>query len=458
MTESQSRAPVLLVDDDADIREAWSETLALDTFDPIAVANGREALEIIDADWRGPVVTDLRMPVMDGFELLDAVGKIDPHIPVIIVTGHGDIPMAMRAIRAGAYDFIEKPADPEQMLAVVKRASQMRELVLENRRLSRIGGKGFDIERHLIGGSEAMRRLRQQVTTVAAAGVNAVIYGETGAGKEVVARALHELSPRADGPFVAVNCGALPDTLIVSELFGHEAGAFTGADRQRIGKIEQASGGTLFLDEIESMPLAQQVHLLRAIQSQRIERLGGRREIETDFRVIAAAKTDLEEASARGEFREDLYYRIAVASLSIPPLRTRGDDIPALFVHYATRSAEQHGIALPDFPPQLLDALKRRRWKGNVRELVSFAERFALGLDVLPGSAMSERGTGQSLPEQMDAFEKQVLADALRRSGGRMQAAADLLGIPRKKLYLRLQRHGLDREAFVPAKDVNNDT
>ncbi|PST18396.1 sigma-54-dependent Fis family transcriptional regulator [Mesorhizobium plurifarium] len=448
MSNHTTGLPVVLVDDEVEIRSAWAETLALEAYKPLAFGNGQEALRALCVDWPGAVVTDLRMPVMDGMNFLEAVRRIDPDIPVIIVTGHGDIPMAVRAVRSGAYDFIEKPADPETMLAAVARAVRMRSLVIENRRLSRKGSGGYEIEKHLVGNSEAMRRLRQRVAAVAAADVNTVIYGETGSGKELVARALHSLGPRRNGSFVALNCGALPDTLIASELFGHEAGAFTGADRRRIGRLEQASGGTLFLDEIESMPIAHQTQLLRALQSQVIERLGGKAEIPINVRVVAASKADLEEASSEGRFRADLYYRIAVAMVSIPPLRHRVEDIPLLFMNYTEKCAKSRGIKLATPDTAFFEELCTRPWKGNVRELVNFAERHALGIDADLGEMAIAGEERRSLPDQVDAFEKRILINALRATGGRAQQTADLLRIPRKRLYLRLQRHGLDREGF----------
>ncbi len=449
--------PVILVDDDMEIRDAWAETLALEVYEPFTFADGREALRVLDRNWPGVVVSDLRMPGMDGIALLEAVQEIDRDIPVIIITGHGDVPMAVSAVRNGAYDFIEKPAEPEVLLAAVERGARMRQLILQNRQLLSGAGAPYALEKQLIGNSEAIQRLRKRIAAVALADVNTVIYGETGSGKEVVANALHSLGQRSDGPFVALNCGALPDTLIASELFGHEPGAFTGADRRRIGRLEQASGGTLFLDEIESMPLAHQTQLLRALQSQAITRLGGKDEIGIDVRVVAAAKKDLEEASEEGTFRADLYYRIAVATLSIPPLRERPEDVPLLFMHYVQQAGRriQRGFVEPD--QNLLEELSRRPWKGNVRELINVAERHALGIDgETQGSAMGVAEPG--LADQLDAFEKRVLAAALRRTGGRVQMAADHLRIPRKKLYLRMQRHGLVREDFVEDERVESDT
>ncbi|WP_367716053.1 sigma-54 dependent transcriptional regulator [Nitratireductor sp. GISD-1A_MAKvit] len=449
--------PVILVDDEPDIRDAWAETLALEVYEPFVFSDGNEALKALNRDWPGIVVTDLRMPGMNGTALLEAVREIDRDIPVIIITGHGDVPMAVSAVRSGAYDFIEKPVEPDVLLAAVERAARMRQLVLQNRALKSGAGERYALEKHLIGNSEAIRLLRKRIAAIALADVNTVIYGETGSGKEVVATALHELGQRREGPFVALNCGALPDTLIASELFGHEPGAFTGADRRRIGRLEQASGGTLFLDEIESMPLAHQTQLLRALQSQTITRLGGRDEIGIDVRVVAAAKKDLEAASEEGSFRADLYYRIAVATLSIPPLRKRPEDVPLLFMHYAQHAARRVQMDFVEPDHNYLDALRNRPWKGNVRELINLAERYALGIDGEARSLEADQ-LSDGLAEQMDTFEKRVLAAALRKTGGQVQRAADLLRIPRKKLYLRMQRHGLSREEFLSKDRVKSDT
>lgn len=448
MTDNSVKPPVLLIDDEAEIRRAWEETLHLNDFTPYSFEDGAEAIATLAADWPGVVLTDLRMPGLDGFGVLDAVKRIDPKIPVIIVTGHGDIPMATKAVKAGAYDFIEKPADPDTLLAVMARAAELRRLVLENRRLSQSSSDGYKIENHIMGNHPKIERLRAQIAVVAGADVNTVIYGETGTGKELVARALHELGPRKDGPFIAINCGALNENLIASELFGHETGAFTGADRRRIGKLEQASGGTLFLDEIESMPLGQQTQLLRALQGHVIERLGGKSQITIDVRVVAAAKEDLELASEEMRFRADLYYRLAVASLTIPSLRDRGDDIALLFVHYVTKACRKHGLTIPEISEFNLDDLRGKPWLGNVRELVNAAERYALQLENAGMAADQRDAAVMSLPDQIDAFEKKVIVSALRRCHGRIQETADFLSIPRKKLYLRMQHHNIDKQAF----------
>lgn len=318
---------VLFVDDDEDVREAAQQTLELADILVECHSDAGSALERVRRGWPGILITDIRMPRMDGMELLSQVRKIEPEMPVILVTGHGDVATAVRAMREGAFDFIEKPFDPDHFIDIARRAMAHRQLVLENRTLK------AELARHskevsgLIGRTPAMEKLRTLIGNIAATDAHVLINGETGAGKEVVARTLHEASGRP-GQFVAVNCGAMPENLIESELFGHEAGAFTGAENKRIGKFEFADKGTMFLDEIESMPLSLQVKLLRVLQERALERLGSNKLQPIDLRVVAATKIDLREASSRGAFREDLYYRLNVVQLHIPPLRDRKDDIP----------------------------------------------------------------------------------------------------------------------------------
>ena len=452
MKEEVERSRVILIDDEIEIRKAWSETLRLEGFDVLTLSDATHVAEHVDRDWRGVVVTDLMMPGMDGFAALAALHAVDPEIPVLIVTGHGDIPLAISAVRKGAYDFIEKPANPQVLLNAAASALEKRALTLENRRLTCGSSQTVDLERRLIGRDPAMHRLRDQIRTLASADVNVVIYGETGAGKEVVARALHDCGRRGNKPFVALNCGAIPEALISSELFGHEPGAFTGAQKRRIGKIEEANGGTLFLDEIESMPPHLQVQLLRVLQEREIERLGSSTPIPLDLRVLAAAKVDLEAASQAGSFRTDLYYRLAVASVAIPPLRARRGDVALIFTHYVGKMFERHGLAPRPVPEERLAALAERDWRGNVRELVNAAERFALGLDI-PGMPIGEREEHElGLSARMSSYERRMLSEALRHNAGNVTETARQLKVPRKKLFLRMQRYGLVRDDFLDAE------
>src|SRR5450830_866862 len=317
---------VLLVEDDAVVRKGAKQSLELAGLQVTAVATAEEALPYLVPEFAGILLSDIKLPGMDGLKLLDIAVAQDASLPVILVTGHGDVSMAVGAMRRGAYDFIEKPFSADLLVEVCRRALDKRHLVLENMDLRRQLEQRVGIEARIVGRSAVMAKVRQLVLNLAPKSADIIILGETGTGKELIARCLHDFSERRDHPFVAINCGALPESIFESELFGHEEGAFTGAQRQRIGKIEYANGGTLFLDEIESMPLALQVKLLRVLQERQVERLGSNKLISVNFRVIAAAKEDLSVLAEQGKFRPDLYYRLNVASLTLPALRNRRDD------------------------------------------------------------------------------------------------------------------------------------
>ncbi|MFG1262979.1 sigma-54-dependent transcriptional regulator [Xanthobacter aminoxidans] len=436
-----NRPRVLLVDDEEMIRLSIEQTLDLAGIDVTAFASAEAALPAIGRDYPGIVVTDVRLPARDGLELLADIRRRDPELPVVLITGHGDVAMAVSAMREGAYDFIEKPFVSDAFVEVVKRALEKRALVLENRRLRTALDRGDAIERHLVGQSAAMRRLRDDIAQLASTSADVLVLGETGAGKEQVARALHEGGARRDKPFVAVNCGAIPESMFESEMFGHEAGAFTGAGKRRIGKIEHASGGTLFLDEVESMPLAMQVKLLRVLQDRRIERLGSNTPVPVDLRVIAATKEDLGALADAGGFRKDLFFRLDVVKLVLPPLRERREDIPLLFELFLVQAAVKYQRPVVEVPPSLRRALMLADWPGNVRELKNAAERHMLGFlapDFTGGAAAAP-----SLNELLDRVERLVIEDALKASGNRVSAAALALNIPRKTLHDRMKRLGL---------------
>ncbi|WP_029554939.1 sigma-54 dependent transcriptional regulator [Xanthobacter sp. 91] len=436
-----NRPRVLLVDDEEMIRLSIEQTLDLAGIDVTAFGSAEAALPAIGRDYPGIVVTDVRLPARDGLELLADIRRRDPELPVVLITGHGDVAMAVSAMREGAYDFIEKPFVSDAFVEVVKRALEKRALVLENRRLRTALDRGDAIERHLVGQSAAMRRLRDDIAQLASTSADVLVLGETGAGKEQVARALHEGGARRDRPFVAVNCGAIPESMFESEMFGHEAGAFTGAGKRRIGKIEHASGGTLFLDEVESMPLAMQVKLLRVLQDRRIERLGSNTPVPLDLRVIAATKEDLGALADAGGFRKDLFFRLDVVKLVLPPLRDRREDIPLLFELFLVQAAVKYQRPVVEVPPSLRRALMLADWPGNVRELKNAAERHMLGFlapDFTGGAAAAP-----SLNELLDRVERLVIEDALKASGNRVSAAALALNIPRKTLHDRMKRLGL---------------
>ncbi|SEN12552.1 two-component system, NtrC family, C4-dicarboxylate transport response regulator DctD [Pseudomonas sp. ok272] len=440
---------VIVVDDERSIREAVEQWLSLSGFEVTLFSRAEECLAQLPANFPGVILSDVRMPGISGLELLARVQQLDRDLPVILLTGHGDVPMAVEAMRDGAYDFLEKPFSPETLLNGLRRALDKRRLILENRALHEQADNRSKLDSTLLGVSRSLQTLRRQVLDLAALPVNVVIRGETGSGKELVARCLHDFGPRADKPFVALNCAAIPEQLFEAELFGHESGAFTGAQGKRIGKLEYAHGGTLFLDEIESMPLAQQVKLLRVLQEQKLERLGSNQSIDVDLRIIAATKPDLLDEARAGRFREDLAYRLNVAQLRLPPVRERREDIPLLYEHFAYTAAQRLGRSVNPLSGAQLSRLLSHDWPGNVRELANAAERQVLGLDE-PELAGSE--PGHSLAAQQEAFEAQCLRAALTRHKGEIKAVLEELQLPRRTFNEKMQRHGLSREMFVPGQ------
>ena len=437
---------VMVVDDEAPIREAVEQWLTLSGFEVRLFSRAEECLAALPEHFAGVILSDVRMPGMDGLQLLAEVQRRDRDLPLILLTGHGDVPMAVDAMRDGAYDFLEKPFSPETLLGSLRRALEKRALVLENRTLHEQADNRSRLDATLLGMSPTIQTLRRQVLDLSQLPVNVLIRGETGSGKEMVARCLHDFGPRADKPFVAVNCAAIPEQLFEAELFGHESGAFTGAQGKRIGKLEYAHGGTVFLDEIESMPLAQQVKLLRVIQERRIERLGSNQSIEIDLRIIAATKPDLLEEARAGRFREDLAYRLNIAELRLPPLRERREDIPMLFSHFSRNAAERLGRSAPVLSGEQLSHLLSHDWPGNVRELANSAERQVLGLEAPVAEAIP---VGQSLVAQQEAFEAHCIRSALQRHRGDIKAVLHELQLPRRTLNEKMQRHALVREDFL---------
>jgi two-component system C4-dicarboxylate transport response regulator DctD len=436
---------IILIDDDKDLRHALAQGLELEGYSVADYARADEALGLITRSFSGIVVCDIRLPGLDGMAFLGKALEIDPTLPVILITGHGDVPLAVQAMRSGAYDFLEKPFTPSRLAELCARGLEKRRLVLENRALRENLSGGDSVADVLIGNSPAMVRLRDEVRAIAETDADVLVVGETGSGKEVVSRALHRLGSRADKPFVAINCGALPAEIVESELFGHEKGAFTGASSQRIGKLQHADGGTVLLDEIESMPLDLQVKLLRALEAKQIERLGSNRIIDIDVRFIAATKADLKAESEAGRFRADLFYRLNVVSIAIPPLRAHAEDIPDLFFQLAREARARYRREIPEITTELLERLKAHDWPGNVRELRNVADRFVIGLGTDFGSPPAPaRGNGRVAPlsDSMAAYEKTVIAGALARHGGRIRPVYEELGISRKTLYEKMKRHG----------------
>jgi len=440
---------VIVVDDEASIRNAVEQGRSLSGFDVQLFTCAEDCLGQLPAHFAGVIVSDVRMPGMGGLALLNRLQQLDADLPVILLTGHGDVPMAVEAMRAGAYDFLEKPFSPEALLGSLRRALEKRQLILENRRLHEQADLREQIDGRLLGVSRSLQTLRRQVLELAPLPVNVLIRGETGSGKELVARCLHDFGPRADKPFVALNCSAIPEQLFEAELFGHESGAFTGAQGKRIGKLEYADGGTLFLDEIESMPLAQQAKLLRVLQEQKLERLGSNQSISVNLRVVAATKPDLLDEARAGRFREDLAYRLTVAELRLAPLRERREDIALLYDAFSRQAAERLGRSLQVLSGPQLSRLLCHAWPGNVRELANVAERDVLGLGE---PQLPDTDVGQSLVAQQEAFEAQCLRAALTRHKGDIKAVLHELQLPRRTLNEKMQRHGLVREAFLNAE------
>ncbi|WP_296017040.1 sigma-54 dependent transcriptional regulator [uncultured Agrobacterium sp.] len=444
---------VYLVDDDSQLRKAMRQTLELEGMTVVPFPKAEIALDALEENFDGVIVTDVRMPGMDGLQFFEHVRKIDADLPVILITGHGDVPMAVSALQNGAYDFISKPFPAERMVESVRRALEKRKLVMENRALKRAAEQSID-DMPLIGQTPAMERLRNTLRHIADTDVDVLVAGETGSGKEVVATALHRWSKkRSQGNFVALNCGALPETVIESELFGHEVGAFTGAQKKRIGRIEYSSGGTLFLDEIESMPPALQVKMLRVLEMREVSPVGSNEERSVDIRVVAAAKVDLGDPEQRKDFREDLYYRLNVVTLSIPPLRERRADIPLLFSHFVSKASSRFGIPVPQISTSVSRHLNEHQWPGNVRELGHFAERVVLGLEggqAAASTPLPRDDVTATLGERMDRQEADIIRETLEKHQGDVAETIAALGIARKTFYDKLQRHNINRSDYVP--------
>ncbi|WP_433909724.1 sigma-54-dependent transcriptional regulator [Sphingomonas yabuuchiae] len=420
---------VLLIDDDDDLRDAIADTFAIAGIAVEPHADARIALDQIGADYEGVVVTDIRMPGMDGHAVFDAVHAGDPELPVLLMTGHGDIAMAVAAMGRGAFDFIAKPFATNHLVASVRRALETRRLVLENRRL-RAALPAAEEDFPLLGTTPAMSALRDAVRQLAQVEVDVLIEGETGTGKELVARMLHRWSKRRGREFVAIDCAALPDQLADEALFG---------GRMQGGRIDDANRGTLFLDEIDSMSSAVQGKLLRVIEERELPPIGGGSPRSVDLRIFAAAKGDLSQAVADGRFREDLLYRLETVRVRIPPLRERRADVPLLFSYFLQDAAERFHRPVPPLTATVEARLMSDPWRGNVRALRNFAVQTVLALPDTGGD-----DAGLPLADRVARFEAAVISEALQKAAGDVAMAADALGMSKRSLYDRLQRYGLD--------------
>jgi two-component system nitrogen regulation response regulator NtrX len=444
---------LLLIDDDPNTLASLSRAFRLAGYEATVCDSAVRALELIRAQPFDVIFSDVVMPGKDGISLLEDLKAAGVTTPVVMISGQASVETAVRATRLGAVDFLEKPLSTEKLLVTIENVLRMRHLEDENRDLRRRLGK-----HEMIWSGPAMERLMAQIERVAASESRVAIQGETGTGKELIARTIHQKSARSAGPFVTLNCAAVPAELIESELFGHEKGSFTGAASRHIGKFEQASGGTLFLDEIGDMPLAMQSKLLRVLEEGEIERVGGDKAVPVDARVVVATHRNLEEMVQQGSFRADLFHRVYVFPITLPPLRERVDEIPVLAEYFAAEAASQNGWRPKHFSPEALEILRAYAWPGNVRELRNVVERVLLlssgetisAEDVtlaLPaprsGEAVSPTGSGP-LAQRLESFEREILLTELRRHHHHMTNTARALGLERSHLYKKCQQLGID--------------
>jgi two-component system nitrogen regulation response regulator NtrX len=451
-------ARILVVDDEEGIRRVLSQLLEYEGHEVRSAGSGPEGIEVFREFRPELTFMDVKMARMDGLEALTHLREIDPEALVVMISGHGTIDTAVEATRRGAYDFLEKPLDTDRILLLLRNALQQHGLLEENARLRGEVESRYEI----VGSSFAIRQLLERIEKVAPTDARVLITGENGTGKELVARAVHRLSHRAEAPFVEVNCAAIPTELIESELFGHLKGSFTGASEDRAGKFELANGGTLFLDEVGDMSLAAQAKVLRALQEGVVTRVGGARPIRVDVRVVAATNKDLGEEIREGRFREDLFHRLDVIPLHVPPLRERREDVPMLVQHFATRAVEEGMLSPRRFTPEALERLQAMDWSGNVRELRNSVERLMI---LSPGPAIGERDvdlyvSGQAgsaglssdllacrtFAEFKDAAERAFILQKLRENDWNVSETARILDMPRSNLYKKIEKYELIRE------------
>ena len=454
--------PILVVDDDEQMQFMLREALGARGFEVEVAPSAEKALEVLGERAFDVVLLDIRLEGMSGLDALPRILALDPTLPVVIMTGHGSREAAIQAIEAGAYDFFEKPFKIEELTIVLRRALERRSLL---RKVDQLEERvSFE---NIIGQSGAMQAVLRLVRKVVATDVTVLICGESGTGKELIAQAIHYNSPRRDKPFVRLNCVAIPDSLLESELFGHERGAFTGAVARKLGKFELANGGTIFLDEIGDMSLHTQAKILRVLQEREFERVGGSETIKIDVRIVAATNKNLARAVEEGSFREDLYYRLNVFSINLPPLRERKEDIPPLVEHFVRRNVVELGKPLVGFTAEAMNILLAYDWPGNVRELENYVQRAAvmaesefIGPECLPPHLLTfkpkvqeelELEPGRSLDEMLEGVERKLIRAALQRTGGVQSRAAKLLGITERSLWHRIKKLGIDVESIKQA-------
>jgi two-component system nitrogen regulation response regulator NtrX len=465
---------ILVIDDEAAIRDSLRMILEYEHYEFIGAASGPDGVAVIKRDPPDMVLLDIKMPGMNGLETLAEIRKVEEALPVAMISGHGTITDAMQATRLGALDFIEKPFTSERVLVTVAKGLEVRELRQENRELKLAMESKYEI----VGQSPALKAVLEAVRRAAPTNATVLLLGESGVGKELVARTIHRNSPRAGQRFIQVNCAAIPEELIESELFGHEKGSFTGATEKQIGKFEQADRGTIFLDEVADMSAKTQAKVLRVLQEQEVERLGSARTIKVDVRVIAATNRNLEEMIQRGEFREDLYFRLNVIPIVVPPLRERREDVPLLVQHFARRLSEEHNMRPKRFDARAIEALQRYRWRGNIRELRNTMERVMImtvgdvvRVEDLAQDVRGDAGTrpaeaeqpaaapttgevppapplsGGTLREFKDAAERGYLVQKLRENNWNISKTAEVIDTPRSNLYKKLEQYGISQEA-----------
>jgi len=470
---------ILVIDDESAIRDSLKMILEYEGYQFVGAVSGQDGLTTIQRERPDAVLLDIKMPGMDGMEVLRKLHALDESLPVIMISGHGSTATTVEAIKSGAVDYFEKPLSTERVIVTLRNVLKQSELSAENRDLKVAMESRYEI----VGQSPALRGVLESVQRSAPTNATVLLLGESGVGKELVARTIHRNSPRAGQRFIQVNCAAIPEELIESELFGHEKGSFTGATEKQVGKFEQADRGTIFLDEVGDMSQKTQAKVLRVLQEQEVERLGSARTIKVDVRVIAATNKNLEEAIERGEFREDLYFRLNVIPIVVPPLRDRREDIPRLVQHFAKRTAEEHNLKPKRFEPSAMDVLSRYRWRGNIRELRNTVERLmimtpadAVRVEDLPPdirnaeasvartsapvpAPAAENSAANSVPktdgqpagagtlrEFKDAAERAYLVQKLRENNWNISKTAEIIDTPRSNLYKKLEQYGIKQE------------